>query len=192
MNNTLIYKDIKIAGLLLLLCGVLYPVLINGLGIFYPEAASGYPIYRNGELTGFRFIGQDFRSQGYFTGRPSAISYNPAISGGSNQSFDNPGYLTDIDNRIAALLLRYPGINKELIPADLVTASGSGLDPHISPESAYIQAAAVAAERGLNPGQVYRLIDQYTEKPLWGLWKPYTVNVLLLNIALDNLTMGDK
>ena len=129
-------------------------------------------------------IGQKFTDDKYFWGRPSAVDYNAAGSAGSNKGPSNPDYLKIVQDRIDTFLVHNPGIKKEEIPADLVTASGSGLDPHISPASAYVQVKRIATVRDLAEDKVKALVDQHIEKTILG---PSVVNVLKLNVALDNL-----
>lgn len=169
---------------MILLCGVLYPLLIAGIGKATPGGGKGETVSVNGKVVGYEKIGQRFTDDKYFQGRPSAVDYNAAGSGGSNKGPSNPDYLQIVKDRIDSFLVHNPGIKKEEIPADLVTASGSGLDPHISPAAAYVQVKRIASIRGLAEDKVRTLVDQQVEKNLLG---PSVVNVLKINIALDNL-----
>ena len=132
-------------------------------------------------------LGQMFNQDRYFWSRPSAVQYNAAGSGGSNKGPTNPDYLATVEARVDTLLAHNPGLRREQIPADLVTASGSGLDPHISPDAANIQVARVAKLRGLDAARVQALVREHTEKPWLGFIGKDRINVLKLNIALDNL-----
>lgn len=172
--------------LTVLLC-VIYPVAIALIGKLSKGGGNGETISVNGKVVGYANIGQKFDRPQYFWGRPSAVAYNAAGSGASNKGPSNPEYLKDVSNRIDTLLKYNPGIKKSDIPADMVTASGSGLDPDISPEAAQIQIRRVAANRKLNEQQVAALVASHTEKPLLGLFGPAKVNVLKLNVALDAL-----
>jgi K+-transporting ATPase ATPase C chain len=136
----------------------------------------------------YRNIGQSFTEVQYFQGRPSAVNYNAAGSGGSNKGPSNPEYLDIVQGRIDTFLKYNPGVHKSDIPADLVTASGSGLDPDISVPSAIIQVPRIAAKRNIPESELKQLIQQHTQKPLWGLFGPERINVLELNIALDKLS----
>lgn len=169
---------------MIILCAVLYPLLIAGIGKATAGGGKGETVLVNGKVVGYEKIGQRFTDDKYFQGRPSAVDYNAAGSGGSNKGPSNPDYLQIVQDRIDSFLVHNPGIKKEEIPADLVTASGSGLDPHISPAAAYIQVKRIAAVRGLAEDKVRTLVEQQVEKNLLG---PSVVNVLKINIALDNL-----
>jgi len=174
--------------LLSALTGVLYPLAVTGVGQgLFPRQAAGSLIERDGKLVGSELIGQNFTSPKYFWGRPSAtapMSNNAAGSGGANQGPLNPALADAVKGRIAALRAADPG-NHAPVPADLVTASGSGLDPHITMAAARYQAARVARERQLPLQEVQRLIDAHTEaRDLLVLGEP-RVNVLKLNLALD-------
>lgn len=175
---------LKLTGVMIILCAVLYPLLIAGIGKATPGGGKGETVLVNGKVVGYEKVGQKFTDDKYFQGRPSAVDYNAAGSGGSNKGPSNPDYLQIVQDRIDSFLVHNPGIKKEEIPADLVTASGSGLDPHISPAAAYVQVKRIASIRGLAEDKVRTLVDQQVEKNLLG---PSVVNVLKINIALDNL-----
>ena len=176
--------SLKLTGVMIILCAVLYPLLIAGIGKATPGGGKGETVSVNGKVVGYEKIGQKFTEDKYFWGRPSAVDYNAAGSAGSNKGPSNPDYLQIVKDRIDSFLVHNPGVKKEEIPADLVTASGSGLDPHISPASAYVQVKRVAAIRNLPEEKVRALVEQHIEKTVLG---PSVVNVLKLNIALDNL-----
>ncbi|CAB3811996.1 MULTISPECIES: potassium-transporting ATPase subunit KdpC [Achromobacter] len=173
-----------------LVTGLAYPFLTSGIAAaVFPHEAAGSLIKQGDRLVGSELIGQEFSSPGYFWGRPSATApmpYNAAGSGGSNLGPRNPALAEAIQARIAALKAADPG-NPLPVPAELLTASGSGLDPHISPAAAAYQAARVARARQLPREQVDALIRAHTDTPWLGLLGDPTVNVLTLNLALDQL-----
>ena len=175
------------------LTGLAYPALITGLAhVLFSEAAGG-SLIRVGERTlGSALIGQPFADPGHFWSRPSAtapMAYNAASSSGSNQGPLNPALADAVRARIAALRAADPG-NTAPVPADLVTASGSGLDPHISPAAALYQVSRVARARGMSEGAVRSLIEARTESRQLGLLGEPRVNVLLLNLDLDGAKRG--
>ena len=178
--------SLKLTLVMLILCSVLYPLLIAAIGKATPGGGKGKTISVNGKVVGYELIGQKFTDDKYFWSRPSAVDYNAAGSAGSNKGPSNPDYLKIVQDRIDTFLVHNPGIKKEEIPADLVTASGSGLDPDISPASAYVQVKRVAKVRGLSEEKVKALVDQHVDKPFLGMG-PSKVNVLKLNIDLDEL-----
>ncbi len=132
-------------------------------------------------------IGQKFTSDKYFNSRPSAVDYNAASSGGSNKGPSNPEYLVEVQARIDSFIIHNPGIKKEEIPSDLVTASGSGIDPNISVQAAKVQVKRIAKVRNINVLLINQIIEHQTEKPLLGLLGTEKLNVLKLNLALDNI-----
>ena len=176
--------------LLTLLTGVAYPLLVTGAAqLLFPDQAGGSLILRDGKPVGSSLIGQNFTDPGHFWGRPSAtgsMPYNASASSGSNQGPLNPALVDAVKGRIDALRAADPG-NAGPVPVDLVTASASGLDPHISPAAARYQAARVARVRGLPLEKVQQLVTQETESPLFGLLGEPRVHVLRLNLALDAL-----
>jgi K+-transporting ATPase ATPase C chain len=175
---------------LTLLTGILYPLAVTGISqLFFPSQANGSLVFRNQQPIGSALIGQSFDDPKYFWGRLSAtgtIPYNAAASSGSNLGPSNPALLEAVRARVDALKKADP-INDQPIPVDLVTASASGLDPHISIAAAYYQAGRVARMRGISEEQVLSLVKQYTEPVQMGVLGEPRVNVLLLNIALDGL-----
>lgn len=172
--------------LLVLLCGI-YPLIVAFAGSFSAGKGGGEKIERNGKVVGYALLGQSFTSPNYFWGRPSAVDYNAAGSAGSNKGPSNPAYLQVVSDRIDTLLKYHPGLKKSDIPAEMVTASGSGLDPNISPEGAVLQVKRIAKNRNLDEKVVSDLIAKHTQKPLVGLFGPSVVNVLKLNLALDEI-----
>jgi K+-transporting ATPase ATPase C chain len=167
-------------------CGI-YTLLIWAIAQAAPAHGLGETVSVNGKVVGFALEGQSFTQDKYFWGRPSAVGYNAAGSAGSNKGPSNPDYLKDVQAKTDTFLAHNPGVKKEDIPSELVTYSGGGLDPDLSPAGARVQVRRIATVRKLTEDKVGRLVDQYTEGPLAGLFGPSKVNVLKLNIALDNL-----
>ncbi len=165
----------------------LYSLLILGMAQLTPGKGKGETIIVNGKKQ-YVNVGQNFTSDRYFYSRPSAVGYNAAGSGGSNKGPSNPEYLQTVKDRIDTFMAHNPGVEKSAIPSDLVTASGSGLDPHISVEAAMVQAKRIAAVRKMDIKKVEALIVQHTEQPLLGMMGVKRINVLKLNLALDGAT----
>lgn len=187
-NAGKILKDIKLHLITVVMFGLLFPLIIWGIGLMFPHQANGLPVYKNNKLIGFENIGQKFYSDKYFWGRPSAVDYNAASTGGSNKGPTNEEYLELVESRITEFLQKNPGVKRNQIPSDLVTASGAGLDPHISPQAAFIQVQRVALARNINEKLITDLVEKQIEKPLLGLFGTERVNVLMLNIALEEMT----
>lgn len=175
---------------LTLLTGVAYPLAVTGVAqLMFPAQAGGSLIFRDDKPVGSSLIGQNFSDPKHFWGRPSAtgpMSYNASASSGSNQGPLNPALTDAVKGRVEALRAADPG-NTAAVPVDLVTASASGLDPHISPAAARYQVARVAKARGLATERVQGLVDLQTEYPLIGFLGESQVNVLKLNLALEAL-----
>jgi K+-transporting ATPase ATPase C chain len=174
---------------LTLITGVAYPLIVSGVAwVLFPSNASGSLIVHDGQVIGSRLIGQPFYAERYFWGRPSATSpypYNAGASSGSNLGPTNPALLEAVKER--ASRLKAANMTQSTIPIDLVTASASGLDPHISPKAAYYQVERVATSRGLSKDDVGKLVEQHIEARTLGVLGESRVNVLLLNLALDDL-----
>jgi K+-transporting ATPase ATPase C chain len=185
--KTYLLPSIKLTLVLIVLTAGMYPLAIAGIGKFTPGKGDGETITYKGRVVGYANIGQKFTKDEYFWGRPSAVDYNAAGSGGSNKGPSNPDYLKQVEGRIEDFLKHNPGVTRSQIPVELVTASGSGLDPDLSPAGAKVQVARVAKVRGLSADAVTKLVDEHTEQPLFGLFGPAKVNVLKLNVALDEL-----
>ena len=163
-----------------------YPVVIWGIAQVAPGKGEGITIKDSKGKYYYENIGQKFSDDKYFWSRPSAVNYNAAGSGGSNKGPDNPDYLAQVQAAIDTFVKHNPDINKADIPSDMVTASGSGLDPHISIQGAEVQVARIAKVRGLDKNKVAALLKAHIDGPMYGMG-PERINVLKLNIDLDNL-----
>ena len=174
--------------LLTLLTGIAYPLLVTGISkVVMADKANGSMIMKDGKPVGSSLIGQSFSDPKYFWSRPSAtgpMPNNPTASSGSNLGPTNPALMDAVKGRIQALRDADPG-NKEPVPVDLVTASASGLDPHISPAAAEYQLGRVARVRNINPDALRKLVAEHTEGRQFGILGEPRVNVLELNLALD-------
>lgn len=187
-------NQIKTASILLILftfiTGLVYPLIVTALAqLFFPYQANGSLILQNNTAIASEFIGQAFSSPGYFWGRPSATTpypYNGESSAGSNSGPTNPNFLALIKERIGQLK-QLDSENDQLIPVDLITASGSGLDPEISPLAAFYQASRVAKARQLPEAQIQELIKKHIQQRSFGFLGEPRVNVFQLNLALDSL-----
>ncbi|MBX3622747.1 MAG: potassium-transporting ATPase subunit KdpC [Rhizobacter sp.] len=186
--SELIRPALSLFVLLSLVTGLVYPLAVTGVAqAVFPAQANGSLVHRGQETVGSSLIGQSFTAPGHFWGRPSAtgpMPYNAGASTGSNQGPLNPALLEAVKDRVAALRAADPG-NPLPVPVDLVTASGSGLDPHISVAAAAYQVARVARARELPPALVRTLVAQHTEGRWLGWLGEPRVNVLQLNLALD-------
>ncbi|MGE5398235.1 MAG: potassium-transporting ATPase subunit KdpC [Chitinophagales bacterium] len=185
-------RAVKNAFLLLLimtvLTGIIYPLMVTGIAqIIFPRQADGITVKKGDETVGYQLIGQEFTSPKYFHSRPSASGYNSLSSGGSNLGPTNKELLRKVDQTAKTVRKENEMLSTDAVPADLVTSSGSGLDPHISPKSAYIQVNRVAKARNLSEDTVKNLVDDYTEGRQLGVLGEPRVNVLLLNARLDSI-----
>jgi len=183
MKNHILPATLLTLCCIVFFCGI-YTAVVWGIAQFAPNHGNGETIAYGANRYGFEKIGQSFTNDKYFWSRPSAVNYNAAGSGGSNKGPSNPDYLAQVQARIDTFLLHNPTVKKEQIPAELVTASGSGLDPNLSPQAVHVQVARVSRMRNIEEDKLFALINEYTDKPVLG---PETVNVLSLNIALDRL-----
>jgi K+-transporting ATPase ATPase C chain len=187
-----ILPSLKLTAVFIVLCSVIYPLLIAAVGKLTPGQGRGETLSVNGKVVGYANIGQHFTADKYFWSRPSAVAYNAAGSGGSYKGPSNPDYLKDVQAHIDSFVVHNPGVKKEDIPAELVTYSGSGLDPDLSPAGARIQIARIAAVRHIDTDKLNELVDRYTQGPFLGFLGPSKVNVLKLNIALDAMNYGGR
>ncbi|UVA77724.1 potassium-transporting ATPase subunit KdpC [Pandoraea commovens] len=191
--KTLLRPMLSLFVVLSVITGLVYPLVVTGIGrAAFSREAAGSLIYKDGKAVGSSLIGQNFDEPKYFWGRLSATSPNPnnaTASGGTNFGPLNPALTDAVKARIAALRDADPSAQLP-VPADLVTASGSGLDPEISPAAADYQVTRVAKARGLTPDVVRDVIARNTQGRQWGIFGEPRVNVLKLNLALDGLARG--
>lgn len=185
----MLLANLRLSLVLLLICGLAYPLAMTGIAqIVMPAQASGSLIADEaGKVVGSELIGQTFTDPKYFSGRISSIDNNAAGSGSNNYAPSNPALIERTQKDLAAFLEANPGVKQEEIPADLLTNSASGLDPHISPEAAAIQVERIAKARNLDPAKLSALIEENTDGRSLGVFGEPRVNVLKLNLALDQL-----
>jgi K+-transporting ATPase ATPase C chain len=187
MKNNIL-PAIKLTLLCIIVFAVLYPLCIWGIAyLVAPRHGDAEVVTQKGKIVGYTLIGQSFTQPKYFNGRPSAVGYNAAGSGGSNKAPNNPDYLSAVKFAIDTFLLNNPSVKREDVPIELVTASGSGLDPDISPKAALVQVPRIAKTRNISEEKLKELIKEHTQSPLLGFIGPAKINVLKLNISLDNL-----
>lgn len=184
--KTHIFPALKLTLLCLLLFSGAYTGIVWAIAQLAPNHGKGEQLTDNGR-TYYVNIGQSFTGDGFFQSRPSAVGYNAAASGGSNFGPSNPGYLAEVKARIDTFQVHNPEIRRSEIPVDLVTASGSGLDPDLSLQAARVQVPRIAKIRNLSQQELYRLIATTSRQPLFGLFGPATVNVLELNTSLEHI-----
>lgn len=197
-------QSLVVTLLLLLLCGFVFPVLLSGISaVIFPSQANGSLVYADGQAVGAAHVGQDFTEAYFMKCRPSAYNYNTyyedeqgsqyyndgtefagVSSGSNNYAASNPALTEQVEADIEAFLAANPDVKREDIPADLMTASGSGLDPHITPESARIQIPALAAASGLSEEELEQIVADNTEGKLLGIFGEETVNVLGVNLDI--------
>lgn len=197
-------QAILVTILLMVICGFLFPLVLSGLSrVIFPEQAKGSLIEENGTVIGSEFVGQEFTQPYFMKGRPSAVHYNTytedengnkmysdgsefggVASGSSNYGPSNPELVNRVESDMAAFLEANPDVKKEDIPTDLLTASGSGLDPHISVESANIQIPAVAEASGIQEERLKEIVKENTTGKLIGIFGEETVNVLGVNVSI--------
>lgn len=182
-----IIKSLRTILVFAVILGILYPLVMTGIStIAFKSQAEGSLVYSDNKLVGSNLIGQNFSGDMWFHGRPSASSYDGLKSGGTNLAMSNPDFKKNTEANIDSFLSQNPGIKKEDIPADIVTASASGLDPEISVDAAYLQAKRVAAENGMTEEQVKSVIDKNKSGKFINIFGQDRVNVLKLNIDILN------
>ena len=187
-GGSVLRASIGLAAVSLLLFGLGYSLVATGIGwALFPQAAEGSVIERGGRIVGSALAAQPFVADRYFQPRPSAARYDLMALTGSNQARTNPDMRKRVDEARASVAAR-EGVTPESVPGDLVTQSGGGIDPHITPESARIQITRVAKARNLAPERIESLLAQHVEGKQLGLFGQPRVNVLKLNLALDALT----
>ncbi|BAH06419.1 hypothetical protein CKR_1368 [Clostridium kluyveri NBRC 12016] len=193
-----IKKPFLVTLVLLLVCGLAYPLILTGISqVIFPKQANGSLVIVNGKAIGSALIGQDFTDGRFMKGRPSAVNYNTYIredkdsgnyagvgSGSKNYAPTNPELVKRVQEDIDAFLKANPSIKKEDIPTDLLTASGSGLDPHISPESAAVQILALVKSTGLSKDKLETIVKNNTQGKAFGVFGEKTVNVLKVNLDI--------
>jgi potassium-transporting ATPase KdpC subunit len=186
---------VRMTIVLTVLTGILYPLAMVGVAhVLFPGQAEGSLIYRNGAPIGSSLIGQNFKSAGYFHSRPSAAGnngYDPTSSSGSNLGPTSKSLIDSVKQRLKIALEENPGLQPSQVPVDMVTASGSGLDPEISPAAAEIQVKRVAKARSISEEVVRTLVRSHTRHRWAGFLGEPGVNVLELNLALDGLRSGE-
>ena len=184
-----LFKSLKITIIFCVIFSVFALVLWTFAHIFSPNKGQVELVTLKGKIVGADNVVQAFNKDIYFWGRPSAADYKADASSGSNKGPTNVAYLKDVNTRISTFLKHHPYLKRSEVPAEMVTASGSGLDPDITPESAYVQVRRVAMARNMSEKIVKAIVDKQIEKPLWGLFGPAKVNVLKLNVALEKTNL---
>lgn len=183
-----IFPAIKLSIISMLMFVVFYTLVVWGIAfVIAPNHGNGEVVKVNGKVVGYKLVGQSFTQAKYFNGRPSAVGYNAAGSGGSNKGPSNPDYLKQVQANIDTFLMKNPTVKKSEVPVELVTMSGSGLDPDISPEAAMVQIPRIAKARNISEDKLKDLVNKHTVKPLFGFLGPEHINVLLLNVDLDKI-----
>ena len=184
----LVIQSIRLTIVMTILTGLVYPLVITGLAQWtMPGPANGSLILRNGRPVGSTLLAQPFSGDKYFWPRPSAADYATVPSGASNWGPTHSALRKAVQDRAARIRAAHGLAADVPVPADLVFASASGLDPHVSPDAARVQAARVARARGRDTRQVLSVVDQFVEPPQWGFLGEERVNVLRLNLAMDQL-----
>ena len=181
------FPALKLTIICIVLFVGLYTLLIWGIAQAAPNKGEGETISVNNKVVGYKLEGQSFTADNYFNGRPSAASYHADASSGTNKGPSNPDYLKGVQSLIDTFIVHNPAVKKEDIPSELVTSSGSGLDPDLSPAGAYVQVSRIAKARNISADKLNDLVTQQIQKPLLGLFGPEKINVLQLNIELDKL-----
>ena len=179
-------KPLRAILVMTILCGLIYPLAMTGLcQAFFPYQANGSIIEHDGKVIGSAIIGQEFKDDKYFSGRPSANEYNAADSAGTNYGAINKDLKKQVEERAAAVRAKYGLLPTEKVPSDMVTNDAAGFDPHLSPEAIHLQVNRIAQARNMDKSVVLKLVEQNTEYPSFGFIGEARVNVLKLNLALD-------
>lgn len=179
-------KSAKLTLMFCLLLGVCYVLVLWVFALIAsPGKGNAEMVTYNGQIVGAANVGQKFTKDIYFWGRPSAVNYAADASGASNKSVTNKEYLKEVETRIDSFLVHHPYLKRNDVPVEMVTASGSGLDPDITPQCAYVQIKRVALARNMNENKVKEIVEKEIQKPFLGIFGTTKVNVLRLNIALD-------
>ncbi|MFN8355829.1 MAG: K(+)-transporting ATPase subunit C [Spirosomataceae bacterium] len=182
-----LFPALKLTLLLLVLVSFVYPSIVWLIAQLTPSKGQVAWVMHQGQPVGAALVGQSFTQDRYFWSRPSAVAYNAAASGGSNKAGSNPDYQHVVQARLDTFLVHNPSVKPADVPAELLTASGSGLDPDLSPQGALVQVPRIAKTRHLSENQLKDLVERHVQKPLLGLFGTEKVNVLALNLALDQL-----
>lgn len=182
-----ILPAIKITAITIVFFMGIYTLIIWIVAQAAPNKGLGETVIVNNKVVGYKLEGQKFSDDKYFWSRPSAAGYNAAASSGSNKGTTNPDYLKDVQSKIDTFLVHNPTTKKEDIPSDLITSSGSGLDPDISVEAANVQVDRIASARKIDKQKIQELVNNHIQKPFAGLFGTSRINVLQLNIDLDRL-----
>lgn len=179
-------KSLKITIVFCVFFGVCYVFVLWAIAqVASPGHGNAELVTLDGKVVGAANVGQEFTKDIYFWGRPSAVGYAADASAGSNKGPTNEEYLKEVEARVDTFLVHHPYLSRKEVPAEMVTASGSGLDPDITPRCAFIQIRRVAQARGMNEDEVKAIVDKQTERPWLGLFGPSKINVLKLNMALE-------
>ncbi len=180
-------KGLRLTLVFVIILGVIYPLAMTGISnLFFPKQAKGSLVYNKNVLVGSSLIGESFTDDKWFQGRPSAVNYDASKSGGTNTAMSNPEFKKILEKNLQDFLAKNPTVKKQDVPADMITASASGLDPEISVESARLQAERVAKANGMSVDDVNKLIDSTKSGKFLGLFGQERVNVLTLNLKLLN------
>jgi len=182
-----IKRGLKLTLIFMIILGVIYPLAMTGISrIVFPEKSKGSLVYNKGQVIGSTLIGQKFTDDRWFQGRPSSVDYDASKSGGSNLAMSNPEFKKAVEKNIEEFLNKNPNVKREDIPADIITASASGLDPEITVTSAKLQAERVAKANGKAVEEINKIIDDNKSGKFLGLFGQERVNVLKLNMILLN------
>ena len=181
-----LWISLKITLAMCIVLGVGYVLVLRGISaVAGPNGGEADVVTLDGQVVGAANVGQRFTDVRYFWSRPSAVDYNGGGSGGSNKATTNPEHLAGVEQRVQDFLAAHPYLSRAEVPAEMVTASGSGLDPDISIRGAEVQIRRVAGARGMSEAEVKKIVEENIHKPWLGLFGTYKVNVLKLNVALD-------